>query len=55
MPLIAVNVELGLYSTLGAFGCSGLVALFFFIFTVIFTQALYALIYREAARLTTAA
>jgi hypothetical protein len=55
MPLVAINVELGLFSTLGAFGCSGLLALFFFIFTVIFTQALYALIYREAARQTVAA
>jgi len=54
MPIVAFNVELGLYSVLGTFACSGLAALFFFIFTVVFIQALYALVYREAARLTPA-
>jgi hypothetical protein len=51
LPLVIVDPTLGLFTTLGAFGCAGLVALFFFVFTVVFTQALYALVYREAARL----
>ena len=52
IPLVAFDVRLGIYSTLASLACSGAAALFFFLFTVVFTQALYALVYREAARLT---
>lgn len=52
MPLVFFDPTLGVYATLGTLACGGLFALFFFIFTVVFTQALYALVYREAARLT---
>ncbi len=53
-PVILINPEIGIYLTLSGFACGGLVAAFFFLFTVVFNQALYALVYREAARLTTA-
>lgn len=53
-PVAFIAPEAGIYLTLGTCGCGGIAAVFFFLFTVVFTQALYALVYREAARLAQA-
>lgn len=53
-PFMVFNMETGLMTLAGSLICGGLAALLFFIFTVVFTQALYALVYREAARRTAA-
>jgi hypothetical protein len=53
-PLAFFNPALALWLTLGGFVCGGGLGGFFFLFTAVFTQALYTLVYREAARLTAA-
>ncbi|HLF01225.1 MAG TPA: hypothetical protein VI547_04575 [Anaerolineales bacterium] len=52
MPVAFFSPEAGILLTGLGFVCGGLTALFFILFTGVFTQALYALVYREAARLT---
>jgi hypothetical protein len=54
MPLMIFNPSAGLGLTAGTIMCGGLLAGLFFLFTAVFTQALYTLVYREAARLTAA-
>ncbi len=51
MPIALFNPGAGAGLTLGAFVCGGLLAGFFFLFMAVFVSALYALVYREAARL----
>lgn len=54
LPVVFINPETGIWLTLAVLCLSLLAGLFFFLFTVVFTQALYALVYREASRLTVA-
>ena len=53
-PLAFFGPEVGLTAMSLGLGCGGLLAAFFVLFTVVFTQTLYTLVYREAARLTAA-
>jgi hypothetical protein len=53
MPVAFISPEAGILLTGLGFACGGLAALFFILFTGVFVQALYALVYREAARRTT--
>lgn len=55
LPVAFINPQAGILLTLVVLCVTILAGLFFFLFTVVFTQALYALVYREAARLTAAA
>jgi hypothetical protein len=53
-PVILLNPDAGLWATGILLVVGVLCGLFFFLFTVVFTQTLYTLIYREAARLASA-
>lgn len=52
MPVAFFNPSAGIWMTLGAFICSGLLGGFLFLFSAVYVSALYALVYREAARRT---
>jgi hypothetical protein len=51
-PTIFLDPRTGILLTLGSCACTGLLAGFFLLFTAVFTQTLYTLVYRAAARLT---
>jgi hypothetical protein len=55
LPVAFINPQAGILLTLVVLCVTILAGLFFFLFTVVFTQTLYALVYREAARFTVAA